>query len=523
VILGDRTTAELPGDGQTTLDDILGRAVARRPSAMALADPPNRTSFTDGAPRRFSYAETDRIVSAVAARLIRLGLQPDTVVGILLPNTVEAVLTMLGVMRAGMIAAPLPLLWRSAEAAAALGRIGAKVIITASRVGDSQPCGLAMQVAAELFPIRHVCAFGANLPDGVIPLDGLLSGDAEPPPTVARDRDPGRHVALATWELTPEGLVAVARNHAELIAGGLAALLEGGLEEDASILACFAPSAFAGFATTVMPWLLAGGSLTLHHGFDAAAFAAQCNDTRCDTVAVPGALVPALAEAGLLAFPGLRNVLAVWRAPERLSRSPAWRHPSARLTDMLAFGEIALLGSRRGPDGRPVGLPSGELRAPRGAAQAVWVAEIARTMAGMVALRGPMVPRHPFPPGAARLPGPHLHADRRGFVDTGYACRPEPDQDSVLVTAPPPGIVSVGGYRFVLRELEDQIRQIDGDATLAALPDALAGHRLAGHARDPEAVRAALLAHGANPLIAEAFRDRREAAATEAVTAGASH
>ena len=56
--------------------------------------------------------------------------------------------------------------------------------------------------------------------------------------------------------------------------------------------------------------------------------------------------------------------------------------------------------------------------APRGSANAVPVAEIARTAAGTLALRGPMVPRHPFPPGAERLGTPHLKADAEGFVDT---------------------------------------------------------------------------------------------------------
>ena len=55
------------------------------------------------------------IVSAIAARLRRLGLQTDAVIGIQLPNTAECVLTILGVIRAGMIAAPLPLLWRRAD------------------------------------------------------------------------------------------------------------------------------------------------------------------------------------------------------------------------------------------------------------------------------------------------------------------------------------------------------------------------------------------------------------------------
>ena len=90
----------------------------------------------------------------------------------------------------------------------------------------------------------------------------------------------------------------MARNHAELIAGGRATLLEGGIEPDASLLGCCATGSFAGLALTVLPWLLSGGTLSLHHGFDADAFAAQCRDDRCDTVVVPGALVPQLAEAG---------------------------------------------------------------------------------------------------------------------------------------------------------------------------------------------------------------------------------
>ena len=114
----------------------------------------------------------------------------------------------------------------------------------------------------------------------------------------------------------------MARNHAELIAGGLAALLEGGIEPDARLLGCCATGSFAGLALTLMPWLLSGGTLSLHHAFDPDAFAAQCRDDRCDTVVVPGALVPQLAAAGLLDHAELKNVLAFWRAPERLADQP---------------------------------------------------------------------------------------------------------------------------------------------------------------------------------------------------------
>ena len=214
-------------------------APPRRPDAIALADPPNRESFTDGAPRRLTYAEADRMVSAIASRLRTLGLQTDAIVGIQLPNTVESVLTILGVLRAGMIAVPLPLLWRRADAASALGRLGAKAIVTTSRIGDFDACATAMQVAADIFPIRHVCGFGRNLPDGVIAFDDLLNDAApEPPQEIERDGNPAAHVAVVTFDVTPDGLIPVARNHAELIAGGLATLLEGGIA--AGRLACSA-------------------------------------------------------------------------------------------------------------------------------------------------------------------------------------------------------------------------------------------------------------------------------------------
>jgi len=515
VILSDPKSATKPGlagssaDAQATLDDIFRLAAARRPDAIALIDPPNRVSFTEGLPRRISYAEADRMISAIASRLRRLGLDTDTVVGIQLPNTVEAVLTILGVLRAGMIAAPMPLLWRRADATEALSRIGAKIIVTTSRVGDFDYFDLAMQVAVEIFPIRHICGFGPKVGDGIVTLDDLFESEECEPLAFELDGNPAAHVAIVTFDVTPNGLVAVARNHMELIAGGLAALLESKMKQDAAILGCFALSSFSSLALTILPWLLTGGTLSLHHSFDPEAFATQCQDDRCDTVVVPGPLVPRLLEAGLLAHAELRNVLAVWRAPERLSISPDWLHAGARLIDVLVFGETALLGRHRAPDGRLAPLPAGQILAPGLSNRGVLVAEIARTEAGTVAIRGPMVPRHSFPPVAEDTDAPQLRADADGFVDTGYSCRLDQAAGTFSVTGPPPGMVSIGGYRFVLSELENLVGQVDAEAALTALPDALAGHRLAGIAENSTHVRAALTVIGVNPLIADAFLERQ--------------
>src|SRR5205085_7772835 len=96
------------------------------------------------------------------------------------------------------------------------------------------------------------------------------------------------------------------------------------------------------------------------------------------------------------------------------------------LTDMLVFGEMAVVGSRRNADGLPVRLPAFAVTAPSGSAHAMPVVEIARTGTGTLALRGSMLPRHPFPPGADRIGMPHLKADTGGFVDTFYPCPVDP-------------------------------------------------------------------------------------------------
>jgi hypothetical protein len=504
LILDDTLLPATPSGeaARPTLDGLFRRAVARSGDATALVDPPDRASFTDGMPRRLTWAQADRAVSALAARLIGLGLSTDAIVALQLPNIVESVIAVLGVLRAGMIAAPLPLLWRQAEANEALQRVGARAIITCGRVGPADHGELAMQVAAETFSVRFVCVFGGAALDGVVPLDDIFDGAPEATAPVVRAGEASAHVALVTFDVMADGLVPVARNHDELIAGGIAVALEGRIARDAAILGALTTSSFAGFAATVVPWLMTGGTLTLHQPFDPSVFAAQWS--RDGTAAVlPGPLVARLAEAGLVGRHG--TIIAVWRAPERLAGSDTWSG-QARLVDVLSFGEIGLTAMPRDRAGKPAPVAPGPLTAPHD--KGAVILDIARSAAGTLALRGAMVPRRAFPPGAERGEGPRLKANPDGFVDTGHACRLD-RAGMLIIDAPPAGTVSVGGYRFVLKELQDYVAHIAEGSTLAALPDTLAGQRLAGVATDRGAIREALAAQGVNPLVVAAFRDRR--------------
>ena len=508
MILGERSGMS-GAEAGTTLDDILRLNAARRPDAVALADPPNRLTFTDSEPRRLTYAQADHMVSAIAQRLRGIGLPADSIVATQLANTTESVLALLGIMRAGMIPAPLPMLWRRADCVAALSRIGTKALITSARIGNTDHAALAMQVAAEIFTIRYVCGFGP-MPEGAMPFDDLFermaSGVAVSFAPEPRD-NPALHVAAITFDMTTEGIVPVARSHAELMAGGLSALSECGLTSDSAIVSSLPAASFAGIALTLVPWLLSGGSLRLHQPFDAAALSAQLQERRCDLAILPGSLTGRLAEADIFTAPrNPKNILAFWRAPERLALGALWCLPDVKLIDVTIFGEIGLCAMHR-VDGKPAPLPAGKVRAPQGKPGAVIVADIARTPSGTIGFGGPMAPHHPFPPQATSFAF-YFKSGDDGTLDTGYPCRVEPQIDGLVVTGPPAGLVSVGGYRFSMRDVQDLVAQADREANLAALPDTFGGHRLAGTSKDRAAMRHTLAAIGLNPLIVRAFRDR---------------
>src|SRR3954452_10188281 len=211
--LGDRSARDandLPAV-KATLDDLFRRAAAARPDALALIDPPDRATFTDGPARRLTYAQANRAISALAARLRGFGLPTDSVVAIQLANTVESVIALLAVMRAGLIAAPLPMLWRHADAAAALSRVAARALIGCQRIGDMVHGDLAMHIAAETFTIRFLCGFGEHLPDGVMSVDDIFTMN-DTPPALERHGDPSDHVALVTFDITADGIIPVARS-----------------------------------------------------------------------------------------------------------------------------------------------------------------------------------------------------------------------------------------------------------------------------------------------------------------------
>jgi hypothetical protein len=134
--------------------------------------------------------------------------------------------------------------------------------------------------------------------------------------------------------------------------------------------------------------------------------------------------------------------------------------------------------------------------------------EILITPKGTLGLRGPMVPVLAYAAPAAPNDSLMSAGPPADHVDTGFAARLDRSTGAICITAPPSGIMAVGGYRFLAQDLSEWARRLGQNTMLTALPDRLSGYRLAGRAANNTRARDALTELGLNPLMVEAFRDR---------------
>src|SRR5438034_3167066 len=288
-----RSNAVTQPTASPTLDTLFKRNLARQPDTLALVDPLNKQRITGQPPKRLTFAQADRMISSLAAHFIESGLPANSVIAVQLPNTIEFALTVLAAFRAGLVVAVLPLLWRQSELTMALNRTAARGIVTSGKVDGVVYSDIAMNAAAEAFSIRHVCGFGSDLPEGMASLDHALSIESTTSRAVTQD---GRKAAVISFDVTADGFRPVPRTHLNLIAGGLALSLESDMPQGTTVMSAFAPSSFAGLTSSLVIWLLSGGTLALHHPFDSDVLEQQINEHSCDTLIAPAQLALRLAE-----------------------------------------------------------------------------------------------------------------------------------------------------------------------------------------------------------------------------------
>jgi AMP-binding enzyme len=486
-------------DPKVALDAVFRRNVLTRPGALALCDPSDRATFTDGLPRRLNYAEADVAVNRIAAQMKALGLPEGSTVALQLPNTVEAVLSLLAVLRAGLIAVPVPVLWRRADLVAALREINARAIVTMTRIGSERSVEIACEAAAELFSLGFPCAFGHDVPDGVIPLD-LDATIPQQKADLPNIRIPAADkAAIVTFDASRRGAFAVGRSHTQWIAAGCAVMLEARIASGETIVSTLPPASLAGIASTFVPWLLTGGTLALVHGYSPPALA-QAASAGAHLVA-PAPALPTLSDAGA---EGFATCIAVHRGPHSLGVDLSQTNCEA-IVDVQSFGEIGLVALRRIAKIMPSPVPIGETRAPADAPSAPVVIETKRLADGTLAVRGAMVPDKAFPDSAREAS--QIEFDLDGFVRTNLRCHAI-GSSGLVIEAPPDGIIAIGGLRYGIDDLTMRIAKASPGSTLETGLDSLLGTKIAIEGNDPPAARKALDEAGQSRLIFEDTRLR---------------
>ena len=281
-----------------TVLDLLDGHVRDRPGAPAVTDPGNLPELAGLTPQSLTWAEFAAKVDDIAAKLHASHVRPGDVVAVLLPNSVALTATYFALWRLGAIAAPMPASYRRHELSRIVAASEAVGVVTTTSLHDRRPHEEALSLAAEMACLRHVFTFGPAA-DGVgVPLDRDPATADEVDAARCAQRRLTRTVndcLTICWtsgtEAAPKG---VPRCHADWLAIGHA--VQDGLQAqpDSVIVGPFPMVNMAGFATSLLPWLLSGGHLVQHHPLDLAVYLDQIQRHRATHTSMPPAILSML-------------------------------------------------------------------------------------------------------------------------------------------------------------------------------------------------------------------------------------
>lgn len=291
--------------GRETLDDVFRRHVIAAPNRLAVIDPINRKDIDGSTPRRLTYAELDDEVTRFAACLLGHELSKDDVVAIQLPNVVELLVAYLACWRLGLVVSPMPVQWREHELLDVLDFVGAKLVVSTSTIRGHDHAGM-LGVVAERLEARPA----------VLLIDKSPYGDCAVEPVaayLASNKVDANDAATICWtsgtEARPKG---VPRSHNHWLVAGIACGDAAAMEDGDRILLPFPLINMAAIGGVLMPWLMCGGSLVLHHPFDLPVFLRQLVEEKINyTIAPPAILTMLLKEKEMLGQLDLSSLRSV--------------------------------------------------------------------------------------------------------------------------------------------------------------------------------------------------------------------
>jgi len=287
--------------GRENILDLLYARAEQRPEMEALVDPYNKADLVGLEPRRMTYREIIRDVDRLALSLMESGLGKDDVVLVQLPNTAELVITLFAVARAGGIPSPLPMQWRTHEIRHALALTEATMMVVPREFHGFSHLEMARELKADFPGLGRLIVVGEGAPEYALRFQDLLEGgdvSGEERKRLEERRPDANEVFTICWtsgtEADPK---AVPRSHNHWLAISRAAVESFLPDEECVYLSLFPAINMAGLGAVLVPWVITGGKMVLHHPFDLMVFLQQLVKERVYYTLAPPALLDALAKS----------------------------------------------------------------------------------------------------------------------------------------------------------------------------------------------------------------------------------
>ena len=280
--------------GTKTLFEDFWEHVERIPEQTAVVDPLDKEELLGLPPERPTYSELARAVDGAATALMASGIGKDDFVVVQLPNCWELAMLYLAIARTGAVISPLPMQWRSKEAAYVAGLTEAKAFITTETFHGFEHMDMAKAVGESVPSLKHFFSIS----------DIRRMIEESPDPGLDQVPVQADDIFTLCWtsgtEAEPKGCP-LSHNNWRCQSGNV--VIATGIQQGDVVMNAAPMVNMTFVGTALIPSLLIGGKLVLHHPFNPVYFVMQMVEEKINMLG----LVPALMNM-LLQHPAMADI-----------------------------------------------------------------------------------------------------------------------------------------------------------------------------------------------------------------------